>query len=389
VKVKALQSNSTSDYIPNLTQGRQVQKSNIIISAGFLLADSTKHGFAKEVPEDPTSRSPTTRPRDAPFRRAQKETSMGLTYAANESGCLGRRARRQGWLRRPGKEGHRRCRWSEDPTGRHLDRRGTSFCAQEGGFPGTKVLIDYSQGLRRGRQVQDGRREHDRPGTRKVLFQVCRWAVGLGTLKAAAAAHIWGNRRRQGPSTRMRGRVLTSRGQALFVDNGVFQAIDKAKNGWVQAAAAKPALPTSRTAAWSVGKINPTRAEGIHQADEHVQDEHHQAPSSRFPAKLLERPRAGKHRKRAGPQAPPVFSVRTPSWLRIANPLSVLHRCAPRRRLRAGAGNKASVDAVIERRAASNKLVALISDHRQVQRPLVQPVARKEGLDKAPERGSG
>src|SRR5690349_22795382 len=41
VKVKALQSNSPSDYIPNLTTGVRT-KSNLIISAGFLLANDTQ-----------------------------------------------------------------------------------------------------------------------------------------------------------------------------------------------------------------------------------------------------------------------------------------------------------------------------------------------------------
>src|SRR5213080_1304640 len=49
VKTFSLQSNSTSDYIPNLTSAVR-QRADIIISAGFLLADSTAT-MAKKFPD--------------------------------------------------------------------------------------------------------------------------------------------------------------------------------------------------------------------------------------------------------------------------------------------------------------------------------------------------
>ena len=83
IQTAELQSNSTSDYVPNLTQAVR-KKADLIISAGFLLADAT-NTVAQKNPNihfaitdyDVTG---------TPFNG--RKNVMGLTYAANESGCL-------------------------------------------------------------------------------------------------------------------------------------------------------------------------------------------------------------------------------------------------------------------------------------------------------------
>jgi basic membrane protein A len=89
VKTIALQSNSVSDYIPNLTSAVR-QKADIVISAGFLLANATAT-MAKKFPD--TRFAITDYPVEAAPFADKKGTPLyqnveGLTYAANESGCL-------------------------------------------------------------------------------------------------------------------------------------------------------------------------------------------------------------------------------------------------------------------------------------------------------------
>ena len=83
VRIKALQSNAPSDYIPNLTSAVRA-KSNIIISAGFLLAGDT-NTVASKYPKIHFAITDYSA-KDDPFKG--RKNVMGLTYAANESGCL-------------------------------------------------------------------------------------------------------------------------------------------------------------------------------------------------------------------------------------------------------------------------------------------------------------
>ena len=67
-----LQSNSASDYIPNLTSAVR-QKADIVISAGFLLADATDT-IAKKFPD--THFAITDYPVEAaPFKKQAVRTS--------------------------------------------------------------------------------------------------------------------------------------------------------------------------------------------------------------------------------------------------------------------------------------------------------------------------
>ena len=85
----AKQSNSVSDYIPNMTAAVR-SKANLVIAAGFLLADATAT-MAKKFPD--THFAITDYPVEAaPFADKKGKPLFsnveGLTYAANEGGFL-------------------------------------------------------------------------------------------------------------------------------------------------------------------------------------------------------------------------------------------------------------------------------------------------------------
>src|SRR5262249_27065871 len=138
-----LQSNSVSDYIPNLTSAVR-QHADIVISAGFLLADATA-SMAKKFPD--THFAITDYPVEAaPF--ADKKGNVlynnveGLTYAATEGGCLAgvlaaRTAKSMG-TKTIGAVGGLKI----PPVDIWI--AGYKYCAQKE-VPGTKVLIGYSQ----------------------------------------------------------------------------------------------------------------------------------------------------------------------------------------------------------------------------------------------------
>ena len=149
VKIKALQSNAPSDYIPNLTSAVRA-KSNIIISAGFLLAGDT-NTVASKYPKIHFAITDYSA-KDAPFKG--RKNVMGLTYAANESGCLvGVLAAKM--AKKMGRKIDRCGRRHQDPAGRHLDRRLPVL--REEGRPRDAGPGRLLAGLRRGGQVQDAR----------------------------------------------------------------------------------------------------------------------------------------------------------------------------------------------------------------------------------------
>ena len=243
VKIKALQSNSTSDYIPNLTQAVRLH-SNLIISAGFLLADAT-NTVAKKYPKIHFAITDYSA-KDAPF--SGRKNVMGLTYAANESGCLvGVLAAKT--AQKTGKKVIGAVGGLKIPPV-DIWIAGYKFCAQKA-VPGTKVLVDYSQDFVAADKCKTVAENMISQGA-KVLFQVAG-GCGLGTLKAAAAAHIWGIGVDK-DQYKDAGRVLTS--GVKRVDNGVFQAIDKAKNGGFKRGG--NLLFNLKNGGMSVGKINPT-----------------------------------------------------------------------------------------------------------------------------------
>lgn len=242
VKIKALQSNSTSDYIPNLTQAVR-SRSNIIISAGFLLADST-NTVAKKYPKLHFAITDYSA-KDAPF--SGRKNVMGLTYAANESGCLvGVLAAKM--AAKAGKKVIGAVGGLKIPPV-DIWIAGYKFCAQKA-VPGTQVLVDYSQDFVAADKCKTIA-ENMIAQNAQVLFQVAG-GCGLGTLKAAAAAHIWGIGVDKDQYNDAK-RVLTS--GVKRVDNGVFQATKQVTEGKFRGGS--NLLFNLKNGGMTVGKINP------------------------------------------------------------------------------------------------------------------------------------
>jgi basic membrane protein A and related proteins len=242
VKIKALQSNSPSDYIPNLTNGVRL-KSNIIISAGFLLAGDT-NTVASKYPKIHFAITDYSA-KDDPFKG--RKNVMGLTYAANESGCLvGVLAAKM--AQKSGKKIIGAVGGIKIPPV-DIWIAGYKFCARKA-VPGTQVLIDYSQDFVAADKCKTLAENQIAKGAR-VLFQVAG-GCGLGTLKAAAAAKIWGIGVDKDQYNDAK-RVMTS--GVKRVDNGVYQAIQKAKNGGFRKGG--NLLFNLKNKGMSVGKINP------------------------------------------------------------------------------------------------------------------------------------
>jgi basic membrane protein A len=242
VRIKALQSNAPSDYIPNLTSAVRA-KSNIIISAGFLLAGDT-NTVASKYPKIHFAITDYSA-KDDPFKG--RKNVMGLTYAANESGCLvGVLAAKM--AQKSGKKIIGAVGGIKIPPV-DIWIAGYKFCARKA-VPGTQVLVDYSQDFVAADKCKTLAENQIAKGAR-VLFQVAG-GCGLGTLKAAAAAKIWGIGVDK-DQYRDAKRVMTS--GVKRVDNGVYQAIQKAKNGGFKRGG--NLLFNLKNKGMGVGKINP------------------------------------------------------------------------------------------------------------------------------------
>ena len=249
VKTLPLQSNSASDYIPNLTSAVR-QHADLVISAGFLLADATAT-MAKKFPD--THFAITDYPVEAPPFADKKgkvlyQNVEGLTYAANESGCLvGVLAAKM--AARMGKKIVGAVGGVQIPPV-DIWIAGYRYCAQKA-VPGTKVLIGYSQDFTATDKCKTVATNQISQGA-QVLFQVAG-GCGLGTLKAADEANIWGI----GVDVdqyALAKRVLTS--GVKRVDNGVFQAIKQVKSG--QFNGGHDLVFDLKNGGMGVGKINPS-----------------------------------------------------------------------------------------------------------------------------------
>jgi basic membrane protein A len=244
VNIHALQSNSTSDYIPNLTQAVRTN-SNLIISAGFLLADDT-NTVAQKYPNIHFAITDYS-DRDAPF--SGRKNVEGLTYAANESGCLvgylaAEMVKKQGGPQVIGAVGGLKI----PPVDIWI--AGYRFCAKKYN-PKIKVLIDYSQDFVQPDKCKTVAQNMISQGA-KVLFQVAG-GCGLGTLNAAAQAHIWGIGVDKDQYKDAK-RVLTS--GVKRVDTGVYQAVAQVKAGHFKGGS--NLLFNLKNGGMSVGKINPS-----------------------------------------------------------------------------------------------------------------------------------
>ena len=243
-----LQSNSASDYLPNLTAAVR-RHSDLVISAGFLLAPATAT-IAKKFPNThfaitdyPVEASPFANKKGVPlFKNVE-----GLTYAANESGCL---------------VGVLAAKMAQKAGGNVIGAvggikippvdiwiAGYKYCAQKA-VPGIKVVTGYSQDFVDTTKCKTVAQNLISQGA-KVLFQVAG-LCGLGTLKAADDAGIWGIGVDKDQYNDAK-RVLTS--GVKRVDTGVYDAIQQVQQGKFKGGS--DLLFNLKNGGMSVGKINP------------------------------------------------------------------------------------------------------------------------------------
>lgn len=253
VKGIPLQSNSVSDYIPNLTTAVR-RNSDIVIAAGFLLANATAT-VAKKFPD--TNFAITDYTVHAPPFADKKgnplyENVQGSDYRANESGCLvgvlaalmakkegGNTVGAVGGIKIPPVD---------------IWIAGYRFCARKA-VPGTKVLIGYSQDFVAADKCKTVAEDQIGKGA-KVLFQVAG-GCGLGTLKAADEAGIWGIGVDKDQYNDAK-RVLTS--GVKRVDVGVYTAVKQVVDGAFEG---KTDLVFNlANKGMDVGKINPAVPKG-------------------------------------------------------------------------------------------------------------------------------
>jgi basic membrane protein A len=243
VRTVALQSNSTSDYVPNLTDAVR-RKANLVTSAGFLLADAT-NTVAKKNPDTHFAITDYD-VKTAPFNG--RKNVEGLTYAANESGCLvgylaAEMAKKQGGKQIIGAVGGLKI----PPVDIWI--AGYRYCAKLFN-PNIKVLVSYSQEFVASDKCKTVAENLISQGA-QVLFQVAG-GCGLGTLKAADEADRWGI----GVDVdqyKLARRVLTS--GVKRVDNGVFEAIKEVQAG--EFAGGRDLVFDLKNDGVGVGKINP------------------------------------------------------------------------------------------------------------------------------------
>jgi basic membrane protein A len=248
VDIVPLQSNSVSDYIPNLTQAVR-RHANLVLSAGFLLASATAT-VAKKFPDThfaitdyPVEAAPFADKKGKPlFKNVE-----GLTYAANESGCLvGVLAAKM--AQKAGKKTIGAVGGIKIPPV-DIWIAGYQFCAKKA-VPGIKVLIGYSQDFVAGDKCKTVAGNQITQGA-QVLFQVAG-LCGLGTLKAADEAGIWGIGVDKDQYNDAK-RVLTS--GVKRVDNGVYAAVQQEKSDKFKGGS--DLLFNLANKGMDVGKINP------------------------------------------------------------------------------------------------------------------------------------
>ena len=245
-----LQSNSTSDYAPNFNTAIR-KGAKLVIAAGFLLAD-TEATYAKKFPNVNFAITDYT-VHTAPF--ADKKGTVlkqfknveGLTYMANESGCLvgvlaAKMAQKMGG-KAVGAVGGIKI----PPVDIWI--AGYKYCVQKV-VPGMKVIVQYSNDFVATDKCQTVAQNEISSGA-KVLFQVAG-GCGLGTLKAADDAGIWGigvdvDQYKDAKN------VLTS--GVKRVDTGVYDAIQQAASGKFQGGS--DLVFDLKNHGMGVGKISP------------------------------------------------------------------------------------------------------------------------------------
>jgi basic membrane protein A and related proteins len=252
IKTLPLQSNSTSDYVPNFTTAVR-RHANLSIAAGFLLAD-TLETVAERFPDskfaitDYCAKGAANTCITGSVLKRNHPNVMGLDYAANQSGCLvgylaAEMTKKQGGKQIIGAVG-----------GLHIPPvdiwiAGYKYCAKLFN-PQVKVLTGYSGDFVKSDLCKTVAENQIAEGA-QVLFQVAG-GCGLGTLTAAAQAGIWGIGVDKDQYNDAK-RVLTS--GVKRVDLGVENVIKATKDGKFKGN--QDLQFTLKNGGMSVGEINP------------------------------------------------------------------------------------------------------------------------------------
>jgi basic membrane protein A and related proteins len=246
VKTLEEQSNSSSDYLPNITT--EVRNgANIVSAAGYLLAPTLVQ-VAPQFPKvDFTITDDSVKGAD--FAKAKSVANIeGLVYASNQSGCLvgylaGEMVKAAGGKQVIGATGGIEIPAVDDYI------VGYNYCAKLAD-PGIKVLVNYSQDFVAQDKCKAIAQDQLAQGS-QVEFQVAG-GCGLGTLNAAAQAGKWGI----GVDVdqyALAKNVLTS--ALKRVDTGIFDAIKQAQSGKFQGGS--DLLFDANNGGVGVGKISP------------------------------------------------------------------------------------------------------------------------------------
>jgi len=232
VNTIAKQSDSSSDYAPNITEAVR-DGANIVSAAGYLLAPTVAK-LASQFPNvdftitDDSVKSPTGDFSQSAFKKDGAtyyvKNIEGLVYASNESGCLvgylaGLMVKAAGGKQVIGAVGGIEIPAVDDYI------VGYKYCAGLAD-PGIKVLDGYSNNFVEQDLCKAVAQDQINQGS-QVEFQVAG-GCGLGALNAAADAGIWGI----GVDVdqyNLAKNVLTS--ALKRVDTGIFDAIKQAKSG--------------------------------------------------------------------------------------------------------------------------------------------------------------
>ena len=251
VSTLALQSNSTSDYAPNFNSAIR-KGAKLVVAAGYLLAP-TEATYAKKFPNVDFAITDYT-VHESPF--SDKKGNVlpayknveGLTYMANESGCLVGVLAAKMAVKMGGKAVGAVGGIKIPPVDIWI--AGYKYCVHKIA-PKLHVIVQYSNDFVATDKCQTVAQNEIAQGA-KVLFQVAG-GCGLGTLKAADDAGIWGIGVDVDQYNDAK-RVLTS--GVKRVDTGVYDAIQQAQSGKFQGGS--DLVFDLKNNGMGVGKINPS-----------------------------------------------------------------------------------------------------------------------------------
>jgi len=234
-------SHSASDYSPNFNTAIR-KGAKVVVAAGYLLAPTMKI-YSKKFPNVDFAITD-----DSYTDAGGGKNVEGLTYATQEGGCLvgilaAEEAKKMGG-NTIGAVGGIKI----PPVDSYI--AGYKFCADKV-VPGTKVLVQYSNDFAAADKCQTVGQNEIGQGA-KVLFQVAG-GCGLGALKAADDAKIWGIGVDADEYNDAK-RILTS--AIKKTDVGVYDAVTQAAAGKFQGGS--DLLLNLKNNGVGVGRINPS-----------------------------------------------------------------------------------------------------------------------------------